>query len=73
MTCDIRTQVENVAAMIDEMVHLTVESDSELNGRIIRCSNNDGMYIIGCQMPEDDYQIQKYVESCLKKGELSFS
>ena len=48
-------------------------SHSELNGRIIRCSNNDGMYIIGCQMPEDDYQIQKYVESCLKKGELSFS
>ena len=43
MTSDIRTQVENVAAMIDEMVHLTVESDSELNGRIIRCSNNDGM------------------------------
>ena len=48
-------------------------SHSELSGRIIRCSNNDGMYIIGCQMPEDDYQIQKYVESCLKKGELSFS
>ena len=48
-------------------------SHSEWNGRIIRCSNNDGMYIIGCQMPEDDYQIQKYVESCLKKGELSFS
>ena len=46
---------------------------AELNGRIIRCSNNDGMYIIGCQMPEDDYQIKKYVESCLKKGELSFS
>ena len=46
---------------------------AELNGRIIRCSNNDSMYIIGCQMPEDDYQIKKYVESCLKKGELSFS
>ena len=27
MTSDIRTQVENVAAMIDEMVHLTVESE----------------------------------------------
>ncbi len=27
MTSDIRTQVENVAAMIDEMVNLTVESE----------------------------------------------
>lgn len=53
--------------------NFALPSHAELNGRIIRCSNNDGMYIIGCQMPEDDYQIKKYVESCLKKGELSFS
>jgi len=53
--------------------NFALPSHAELNGRIIRCSDNDGMYIIGCQMPEDDYQIKKYVESCLKKGELSFS
>ncbi len=53
--------------------NFALPTHAELNGRIIRCSNNDGMYIIGCQMPEDDYQIKKYVESCLKKGELSFS
>ena len=53
--------------------NFALPSHAELKGRIIRCSDNDGMYIIGCQMPEDDYQIKKYVESCLKKGELSFS
>ena len=33
-----------------------------LEGRIIRCSNNDGTYIIGCQMPEDNYYIKDYIE-----------
>lgn len=33
-----------------------------LEGRIIRSSNNDGAYIVGCQMPEDDYKIMEYVE-----------
>ncbi len=26
-----------------------------LEGRVIRCSNNEGLYIVGCQMPEDDF------------------
>lgn len=33
-----------------------------LSGIIIRSSNNDGMYIVGCRMPEDNNQIQDYVE-----------
>ena len=33
-----------------------------LEGRVIRCSNNDGLYIVGCQMPEDDMIIREYVE-----------
>lgn len=34
-----------------------------IEGRIIRISNNDGIYIVGCQMPEDNYEIMKYVNS----------
>ena len=33
-----------------------------LEGRIIRSSNNDGIYIVGCQMPEDNLAIMKYIE-----------
>ena len=32
-----------------------------LNGRIIRSSNNEGEYIIGCRMPEDSEIIKEYV------------
>ena len=35
---------------------------AELDGRIIRCSNNEGVYIIGCQMPDDNSYIRSYVE-----------
>lgn len=35
---------------------------SILEGRIIRCSDNNGYYIVGCQMPEDNYAIKEYVE-----------
>ena len=39
-----------------------VPDHSLLEGRIIRCSNNEGHYIVGCQMPEDDLFLMKYVE-----------
>lgn len=32
-----------------------------LEGCVIRCSNNDGEYIIGCRMPEDSEAIKDYV------------
>ena len=35
---------------------------SALIGRIIRSSNNDGEYIVGCRMPEDSQAIKEYVE-----------
>lgn len=38
---------------------------NHLEGRVIRCSNNDGMYIVGCQMPEDDFLIGEYVKEHL--------
>lgn len=38
---------------------------SVLDGRIIRSSNNSGAYIVGCQMPEDNYAIMQYVDQHL--------
>ena len=32
-----------------------------LEGRIIRSSNNDGEYIVGCRMPQDSDVIKKYI------------
>ena len=37
-----------------------------LEGRIIRCSNDNGLYIVGCQMPEDNFYIMEYVDKNLK-------
>ena len=39
---------------------------SVLEGQIIRCSDNDGVYIVGCQMPEDNYYIMEYVEKMIR-------
>ncbi len=36
-----------------------------LTGRIIRCSNNEGVYIVGCQLPEDDLLLRDYVTTQL--------
>lgn len=45
-----------------QIQHFKVPSHNLLEGRIIRCSNNEGHYIVGCQMPEDDLFLMKYVE-----------
>lgn len=41
-------------------------AQSELEGQIIRCSDNDGVYIVGCQMPADNYHIMEYVEHVIR-------
>lgn len=38
-----------------------------IEGRIIRSSNNDGVYIVGCQMPEDNPAIMEYVNEICQK------
>lgn len=45
-----------------QIQHFEVPSHNLLEGRIIRCSNNEEHYIVGCQMPEDDLFLMKYVE-----------
>lgn len=54
----------------DEEVTVTIENfalrnHNVLEGRIIRCSDDNGLYIVGCQMPEDDFYIYDYVQKNL--------
>ena len=49
--------------------HFALANHSHLDGHVIRCSNNDGLYIVGCQMPADDFFIREYVRERLKETE----
>lgn len=44
-----------------EIQKFALPDQSKLHGRVIRCSNNDGIYIVGCQMPEDNLAIRDYI------------
>lgn len=37
-----------------------------IEGRIIRSSNNEGSYIVGCQMPDDNKKIMQYIEEYMQ-------
>ena len=43
-----------------------------IEGRIIRSSNNEGVYIVGCQMPEDHMKIKEYIEKHMKNDSSTF-
>ena len=49
---------QEVSVEIDDF---TVLNDEYLMGSVIRCSNNDGEYIVGCRMPSDSKVIEEYV------------
>ena len=53
---EISVQIEN----------FDLPGNSVLEGKIIRSSDNEGMYIVGCQMPADNLAIKDYVEKHLK-------
>lgn len=44
-----------------EVDDFDVLNGAYLLGNIIRCSNNDGEYIVGCRMPSDSPEIEEYV------------
>ncbi len=52
---DIRVKIHN----------FDLPQHDELEGHVIRCSNNEGLYIVGCQMPGDDFFIRDYVKGKL--------
>ena len=54
---DISVEIDNFPLA----AHNTVE------GKIIRSTNDEGIYLVGCQMPEDNYYIREYVEGQLHK------
>ncbi|CDD46353.1 methyl-accepting chemotaxis protein [Firmicutes bacterium CAG:534] len=60
------------AELTVEIQGFDLKMHSSLEGRVIRCSDNEGIYIVGCQMPEDNEEIKKYVENCIKKDESTF-
>ncbi len=50
-----------------DIQHFALPDQSHLEGHVIRCSDNEGTYIVGCQMPEDNYAIRNYIDNLLKK------
>lgn len=65
-TDKIFTQSKNAEVIIT--IHdFALPNHNELEGRIIRCSDDNGLYIVGCQMPEDNIYILEYVENNLNK------
>lgn len=50
-----------------EVPGVGVIGNKPLEGVIIRSSDNDGEYIVGCRMPEDSEVIKAYVEKKLSK------
>lgn len=65
-TDKIFTQSKNAEVIIT--IHdFALPNHNVLEGRIIRCSDDNGLYIVGCQMPEDNFYILEYVENNLNK------
>ena len=64
-TDNIFTQSKN--ASITVTIHdFALPNHNVLEGRIIRCSDDNGLFIVGCQMPEDNFYILEYVEKNLE-------
>ena len=49
---------KNIVVSVDDFDEISAHP---LEGCIIRSSNNDGEYIVGCRMPEDVQSIKNYV------------
>lgn len=64
-TDNIFTQSKN--ASITVTIHdFALPDHNVLEGRIIRCSDDNGLFIVGCQLPEDNFYILEYVEKNLE-------
>lgn len=61
---------ENFSKLIGEEVQIKISNfellhDKALHGTIIRASNDNGTYIVGCRMAEDNEHIMEYVNEKL--------
>ena len=64
-------KAEEFSKATGELVEMTIQDFDLLEGRpltgiIIRSSNDRGTYIVGCRMPEDNIEIQEFVNEQLK-------
>ena len=55
------------AVILVTIKNFALPNHNVLEGRIIRCSDDNGLFIVGCQMPEDNFYILEYVEKNLQK------
>ena len=58
---------EDFSSLIGEIVEIEINEfellqDKVLPGTVIRSSNDNGTYIVGCRMLEDNEQIGEYVK-----------
>ena len=65
-------KAQEFAEAVGEIVQIKVLDfallkEKELTGIIIRSSDNNGTYIIGCRMPEDNMDIMNYVKTKIGK------
>lgn len=61
--CDsafVNAKDQNIIVSVDNFDEICT---NPLEGCIIRCSNNDGEYTVGCRMPEDIISIKHYVNN----------
>ena len=61
--CDssfVNAKDKNIIVSVDNFDEICT---NPLEGCIIRCSNNDGEYTVGCRMPEDIISIKHYVNN----------
>jgi len=65
-------KAEEFARATGEIVRITIHDfellkGKQLTGIIIRSSNDNGTYIVGCRMPEDNMAILEYVKDRVKE------
>lgn len=66
--CDAPEFENAVGTKIELTIHnFDLTADKTLPARIIRSTFDQGTYIVGCRMPEDNLEIQQYVEKRMKK------
>ena len=62
-----RALVNAIGKQIKVNIHnFELDKESVLNGIIIRVTDNEGKFIVGCRMPSDNIAIRDYVEDRLK-------
>ena len=69
----IATRAEQIGAAKGREIEIKIEGfdllkEQTLTGHIIRVSNNDGEFILGCRMPEDYLDIRGYVNQKMQGG-----